>query len=167
MVVMSIVQKTVLDTSRMTIILHDNMKCGLCHSKTIPFLDLGQQPLANKYPKKEDFAKEDFFPLNVLFCPTCKNVQLGTIISRERMFEDHDSLCFVNQGLVLHFKKLAQKQKAAHFVVVLGSNDGIFLKPLKKMSIKAIGVEPSINVSKIANNNGLETIAFMPICFRG
>ena len=142
----------------MTIILHDNMKCGLCHSKTIPFLDLGQQPLANKYPKKEDFAKEDLFPLNVLFCPTCKNVQLGTIISRERMFEDYYYLSSVNQGLVRHFKKLAQKQKGAHFVVDLGSNDGIFLKPLKQMGIKAIGVEPSINVSKIANDNGLETI---------
>src|SRR3989344_3842357 len=158
MVVMSIVQKTVLDTSRMTIILHDNMKCGLCHSKTIPFLDLGQQPLANKYPKKEDFATEDFFPMIVHFCPECKNVQLGTIISRERMFEDYYYLSSVNQGLVRHFEELAQKQKGAHFVVDLGSNDGIFLKPLKQMGIKAIGVEPSINVSKIANDNGLETI---------
>ena len=37
-------------------------KCDLCNHKTIEFLDLGQQPLANKYPKKEEFKNEEFFP---------------------------------------------------------------------------------------------------------
>src|SRR3989344_5920687 len=127
------------------------MRCGLCKGEVVEFLNLGSQPLANKYPTKEQFAKEDFFPLATYFCPTCKNVQLGTIISRERMFEDYYYLSSVSQGLVRHFKELAQKQKGAHFVADIGSNDGIFLKPLKQMVIKAIGVEPSINVSKIAN----------------
>ena len=40
----------------------------------------------------------------------------------------------------------------------IGSNDGILLKPLKKLGVNAIGVDPSINVSKIANDAGLETI---------
>ena len=46
----------------------------------------------------------------------------------------------------------------AHFVVDIGSNDGILLKPLKQLGVKAIGIEPSINVSKIANDQGLTTI---------
>ncbi len=134
------------------------MKCGLCSSETNPFLNLGQQPLANKYPKKEEFTAEDFFPMIVNFCPTCKNVQLGTIISRERMFEDYYYLSSVNPGLVRHFEALAEELRGAHFVVDLGSNDGILLKPLKERGVRAIGVEPSVNVSKIANDNGLETI---------
>jgi methylation protein EvaC len=135
------------------------MKCQLCgHDHPIEFLNLGQQPLANKYPTEAQFETEEFFPLAMFFCPRCKNVQLGTVISRERMFEDYYYLSSVNAGLVRHFEKLAQKLAKAQFVVDVGSNDGILLKPLKELGVKALGVEPSINVSKIANDQGLTTI---------
>jgi len=94
----------------------------------------------------------------VFFCTNCKNVQLGTIVSRERMFEDYYYLSSVNPGLVRHFEELAKKLKDAKFVVDIGSNDGILLKPLKELGVKAIGVDPSINVSKIANDAGLTTV---------
>ena len=116
------------------------------------------QPLANKYPKKGDIEKEELFPMQVFFCPQCKNVQLGTIIPRDRMFEDYYYLSSVNQGLVRHFERFAEQLKSARFVVDIGSNDGILLKPLKALGIKALGVEPSINVSKIANDADLPTI---------
>ncbi len=135
------------------------MKCQLCgQDHLVEFLDLGQQPLANKYPTAADFQTEDFFPLAVLFCPRCKNVQLGTMVSRQRMFEDYYYLSSVNAGLVRHFEALARKLSSARFVVDVGSNDGILLKPLKELGVKALGVEPSINVSKIANDQGLTTI---------
>lgn len=135
------------------------MKCTLCQKDTSSlFLDLGQQPLANKYPKQEDFAKEDFFPEQVLFCTNCRNVQLGTMISRERMFEDYYYLSSVNPGLVRHFESLAKKLSTSKFVLDVGSNDGILLKPLKELGVKFLGLDPSINVSKIANDAGLETI---------
>ncbi len=135
------------------------MKCSLCHNATaVEFLNLGNQPLANKYPTNDQFASEDFFPLAIHFCTVCKNAQLGQIVSRERMFVDYYYLSSVNQGLVRHFEEFAEQMKNARFVVDIGSNDGIFLKPLKKLGVKAIGVEPSVNVSKIANDAGLETI---------
>lgn len=134
-------------------------KCHLCsHDHPVEFLNLGKQPLANKYPTEAQFQTEEFFPLAMYFCRHCKNVQLGTIISRERMFEDYYYLSSVNAGLVRHFEKLAKKLANANFVVDVGSNDGILLKPLKELGVKAIGVEPSINVSKIANDEGLTTI---------
>ncbi len=136
------------------------MKCFLCHqNKAVEFLNLGKQPLANKYPEtRTKFKTEDFFPLAVFFCVNCKNVQLGTIVSRERMFEDYYYLSSVNLGLVRHFEKLAKNLSKAKFVVDIGSNDGILLRPLKEMGIKAVGVDPSINVGKIANDAGLTTI---------
>lgn len=135
------------------------MQCDLCYKgNAVEFLNLGQQPLANKYPTKDQIGMEDFFPLSVFFCTQCKNVQLGTKISRERMFEDYYYLSSVNLGLVKHFEVLAEKLSDAAFVVDIGSNDGILLKPLKKLGVKAIGVDPSINVSKIANDAGLMTI---------
>jgi SAM-dependent methyltransferase len=136
------------------------MKCLLCkEDKSVEFLNLGRQPLANKYPDSEaKFKTEDFFPLSVFFCLNCKNVQLGTIVSRERMFEDYYYLSSVNPRLVKHFERLAKKLTSAKFVVDIGSNDGILLKPLKKLKVKAIGVDPSINVGKIANDAGLTTL---------
>jgi methylation protein EvaC len=135
------------------------MNCQLCgDAHAVEFLDLGNQPLANKYPTAEQFQTEDFFPLAMFFCPRCKNVQLGTVVSRERMFEDYYYLSSVNAGLVRHFEKLAKKLADARFVVDVGSNDGILLKPLRELGVKAIGIEPSINVSKIANDQGLTTI---------
>ncbi len=135
------------------------MKCLLCSNATaVEFLNLGNQPLANKYPTEDQFATEDFFPLAIYFCTTCKNVQLGHIVSRERMFVDYYYLSSVNPGLVRHFEEFAAQMKNARFVVDIGSNDGILLKPLKELGVKALGVEPSVNVSKIANDAGLETI---------
>ena len=104
------------------------MKCSLCFKDTaVPFLNLGKQPLANKYPKQEEFEKEDFFPLEVFSCTNCKNVQLGTFVSRERMFEDYYYLSSVNPGLVRHFEEWAKKLTDAKFVLDVGSNDGILL----------------------------------------
>jgi methylation protein EvaC len=135
------------------------MKCNLCRCDDLrEFLDLGQQPLANKYPTASQFSTEDFFPLAVLFCENCKNVQLGTFISRKRMFEDYYYLSSVNPGLVRHFEALARELAGSKFVVDVGSNDGILLRPLKKLGTKALGIEPSINVSKIANDEGLTTV---------
>jgi SAM-dependent methyltransferase len=135
------------------------MRCHLCrHDGLVEFLNLGKQPLANKYPTEAQFDSEDFFPLATLFCTNCKNVQLGTVVSRARMFEDYYYLSSVNPGLVRHFEGLARALASAKFVVDVGSNDGILLKPLKELGVKAIGIEPSINVSKIANENGLTTV---------
>ncbi len=135
------------------------MKCQLCgHDHPVEILNLGPQPLANKYPTAAQFEAEEFFPLAVFFCPRCKNVQLGTVISRERMFEDYYYLSSVNAGLVRHFDQLASRLADARLVVDIGSNDGILLKPLKQLGVQALGVEPSINVSKIANDQGLTTL---------
>ena len=43
-------------------------------------------------------------------------------------------------------------------MVDIGSNDGVFLKPLNLNSIRAIGVEPAKNLSEYSNSQGLETI---------
>jgi SAM-dependent methyltransferase len=135
------------------------MKCLLCDELHLhEILNLGSQPLANKYPTREQFQTEDFFPLSILFCERCKNVQLGTIVSRERMFEEYYYLSSVNLALVRHFQQLARKLAGANFVVDVGSNDGILLKPLKELGIRSLGIEPSINVSKIANDLGLPTM---------
>lgn len=135
------------------------MKCNLClKNKSFEFLDLGKQPMANKYPKKEDFKNERFFRVKVFFCSNCKNIQLGKLVSRNEMFEDYYYLSSVNKALVEHYTKFAKTLRKADFVVDIGSNDGISLKPLKEMGVRCLGIDPSVNVGEIANDAGLETI---------
>jgi cyclopropane fatty-acyl-phospholipid synthase-like methyltransferase len=74
------------------------------------------------------------------------------------MFEDYYYLSSVNAALVRHFEKLAGKLASARLVLDVGSNDGILLRPLLELGVNAVGIEPSLNVSKIANSAGLETI---------
>ena len=135
------------------------MKCKICSSnKTLEVIDLGKQPLANKYPKnKNEIDKEKKYTLRILFCKNCKAGQIKKIVNRNILFEDYYYLSSVNKKLKEHFYSLAKKIKKFEFVVDIGSNDGILLEPLKKLGVKAIGIDPSINVGKIANDKGLET----------
>ena len=136
------------------------MNCTICSKKKLnAFLNLGLQPLANKYPKNlEQIQKEEKHKLNLLFCPNCLNVKIDKLIDRKKMFEEYFYLSSINLKLVKHFKKLAKKFKKNDFVLDIGSNDGIFLKELKALGVKHLGVDPSINVAKLANKKGLKTL---------
>ena len=135
------------------------MKCRICRSEKVSeVINLGKQPLANKYPKnKDELKKEKKFNLKIIFCQSCRSGQIKKIIDRNILFEDYYYLSSVNKKLKEHFEKLAIKLKRYDFIVDVGSNDGILLKPLKKLKVKSIGIDPSINVGKIANDRGLET----------
>ena len=54
------------------------MKCKVCASRKIyEVIDLGRQPLANKYPKnKYEIIKEKKYNLKIFFCKKCKASQI-------------------------------------------------------------------------------------------
>tara|TARA_Y100001970_G_C14226355_1_gene855929 strand:- start:941 stop:2125 length:1185 start_codon:yes stop_codon:yes gene_type:complete len=135
------------------------MKCRICKSSNINnVLNLGKQPLANKYPKNNyEKSIEKKYNLNVIFCKKCRSCQIKKIVDRKQLFQNYYYLSSVNKKLKEHFYHLSKKLKNYKFIVDVGSNDGILLDPLKKMKIKAIGIDPSINVGKIANDKGLKT----------
>tara|TARA_X000000950_G_scaffold229831_1_gene277853 strand:+ start:3380 stop:4561 length:1182 start_codon:yes stop_codon:yes gene_type:complete len=135
------------------------MKCKICGSANISqVIDLGKQPFANKYPRnKFEIFKEKKFNLKIFFCKRCKASQIKRIVNRKILFEDYYYLSSVNKKLKEHFENLSYKLKKYNFVVDIGSNDGILLEPLKKLKISSIGIDPSKNVGKIANDRGLKT----------
>ena len=79
------------------------------------------------------------------------------------MFNNYLYLSSTSEQFKNHFiltskeikKELNLNEKSV--VVDIGSNDGIFIEPLQKFGITAIGVEPSKNIAKIANSKGLTT----------
>jgi len=135
------------------------MYCRICEGPCIDLARLGHQPLANKYPNNKLAAeRQGFWDLTCLICSKCFAGQLSEIISRDEMFLDYYYLSSVNPELVEHFDALAMKLSDRKFVLDIGSNDGILLRPLKKLGVHCLGIDPSINVGEIANNAGLETI---------
>lgn len=134
------------------------MECALCGNPMRRVLDFGLQPLANKYPAAHERAGEESFPFAIYQCTVCCNLESGTRVPRSRMFEDYYYLSSVNPGLVRHFESLAGSLSGARFVVDVGSNDGILLRPLKERGVRTLGIDPSANVSRIANDAGFETL---------
>lgn len=135
------------------------MKCRICNEECIYLARLGKQPLANKYPKdKKAIENQGFWDLDALICSNCHAGQLSTILSRDEMFQDYYYLSSVNPELVDHFDDLALKLKSSRFVLDIGSNDGVLLRPLSKLGVRCLGIDPSINVGSLANDEGLETL---------
>lgn len=122
------------------------------------FLDLGGQPFANKYPTEDEFTTETIDQLTLDFCDICHSIQTSVIADRGEMFEEYFYLSSVNEELRNHFSELAKSLTDKKFVVDVGSNDGILLRPLRQLRVACIGIDPSENVSEIANKEGLTTI---------
>ena len=136
------------------------MKCNLCEIGDLKLIfSLGKQPLANKYPKNQnEIENEKLFEMNIFFCEKCLCCNLPINIDRKIFFSDYYYLSSVNRELVEHFNQLAKELVNKKFVIDIGSNDGILIKPLKQLNVNCIGVEPSENVGKIANDLGFKTI---------
>ena len=125
------------------------------------FLDLGLQPLANKYLSKKDLIKkkEHLYHLEVGFNKKSKLVSILKNISAEKMFDNkYPYRSSMSKTMRNSFKKLAQKVTKTfdpNFIMEIGSNDGSFIKNFDKKKI--ISIEPCKNVANITKNMGYKT----------
>ena len=137
--------------------------CRVCGGGYITYLSLGLSPLANNLnDKKNEF--NELYPLDLNFCKECSNSQLSVVVPPEKMFSNYLYLSSTSEQFQKHFIAIAKELKADlnlkknSLVVDIGSNDGIFLKPIKDLGVNVIGVEPAKNVAKIANSKELTTL---------
>ncbi len=146
---------------------YKSKRCLICGStKLTKYLSLGRAAPANSYVTKEQLEKKEFkAPLEVYFCHNCNLAQLLHIVDRSYIFSDYAYFSSTSPMLVKHFEDYAQEvftrfpNQAKQLVVDIGSNDGILLKPLKKLGAKVLGIDPAKNIAKIANEHGIDTIA--------
>jgi len=140
------------------------MECRACKSLIIPFFSLGQMPLVNSFLKKQEILHEDKFDLSVGFCPKCYLVQLITTVPPERLFRDYIYFSSTSKFFLDHCREMAKDLTAQlnlnskSLVLEIASNDGSQLKFFKYLEIPVLGIDPAINISKVANSNGIPTI---------
>lgn len=140
--------------------------CRLCKSKNLKeILDFGKTPPANSFLKKSQLKdKEDFFPLKVNFCINCGQLQLSHVVNPEILFRHYVWVSSTSKVTVDHFEEYAKtvfkkiKMNKGDLVVEFGSNDGVLLKPFKKLGAKILGVDPARNVAARATKEGVPTI---------
>ena len=138
--------------------------CRCCGSKKLKrVLSLGYQPLANNLlNNKNDECK--LYPLELNVCTECFNCQLSVSVDSDEMFLNYLYQSSTTKIFRDHFKSAA-KQYISDFnldtdsyIIDVGSNDGIGLKPFLDLGFKNIlGVEPAKNLAEIANKNGIKT----------
>ena len=142
-----------------------NNQCRICRGQNLTkFLDLEDQPLANAFLKKEDLgADEPKYPLRVFFCQDCGLSQLTDIVDPNILFRDYVYFSSGMPRLSEHFRTYARQVREdfmskGDLVVELGSNDGILLHEMKDFGVGVLGVDPALNIAKVANERGVETI---------
>ena len=123
------------------------------------FLDLGRQPIANKFLKEDEISDEFFFDLKVVFDEDTKLVSMKDFVKPELMFnEDYKYNTSLSTPMVNHFFDTAEmlnKRFEPKKVLEIGSNDGPFISNFDKDS--SICVEPCDNFAKVTADMGYKT----------
>ncbi len=135
------------------------LNCRFCAKKQFKLiLDLGRQPLAGEFLTKNQIGKEQFYPLRLYQCQSCGLVQLLDVVEKDQLFQSFLSSVNMSQHFQDYAKELADRfLNIGDFVIEIGSNDGVLLKPLKKMGMKVLGIESVRKIAKIAQDKGIQT----------
>ena len=140
----------------------DCRSCGNINLKRV--VSLGYQPLANNLLNKKD-EKYESYPLEMNYCPQCHNCQLSVSVDPKKMFSNYLYTSSTSYSFRNHFidaaknyiKYLKLKPKKT-YIIDIGSNDGVALKPFKDLGFnKILGIEPAKNLAKLANKNKIKT----------
>ena len=140
--------------------------CRFCKKVlTNIFVDLGTSPLSNAFLKKEmldDLEKK--YPLSAYVCDSCFLVQLPEFEKPENIFEDYAYFSSYSSTWLQHAKNyvnmMIKKNNVDEedLVIEIASNDGYLLQFFKEKNIPILGIEPAINIAKVAKEKGIPTI---------
>jgi len=122
------------------------------------FLNLGKQPIANRFIYKDQIENEFLFDLKVAFDEETKLVTQVEYVDPPLMFnEDYTYRGSMSNTMQKHFKELSNSLNTNPNLKVLeiGSNDGVFLK--NWLTNQAIAVEPCGNFAKETQDLGYIT----------
>jgi 2-polyprenyl-3-methyl-5-hydroxy-6-metoxy-1,4-benzoquinol methylase len=135
------------------------MNCGA--SDLSEFIDLGAQPNGNNFPSPSEKDDEILFPIAMLVCETCWQVQIGEFPSQEFLFTNHPYVTGANVPIVEHFDRLSKRIVATlelapqSLVLDIGANDGTLLRAFSRLGMQTLGVDPGQRTGELARQQGV------------
>jgi SAM-dependent methyltransferase len=140
--------------------------CRSCGARLASvFCDLGATPLANAYLSGEKLdGMEATYPLRAYVCDECHLVQLPELVTPAALFSDYAYFSSYSTAWLAHAEKFVGSMverlglDETSLVVEIASNDGHLLRRFVERRIPVLGVEPALNVARVAESNGVPTI---------
>ena len=142
------------------------MNCRFCNAnvKNI-FADLGNTPFANSFLSSEQIEnKEPSYPLCAYVCSKCFLVQVEEFESPDSIFTNYAYFSSYSKTWLYHVKQFVENVSKKfslnekHQVIEIASNDGYLLQFFKEFGVKILGIEPAVNIARVAQKNGVPTI---------
>jgi nucleoside-diphosphate-sugar epimerase/SAM-dependent methyltransferase/quercetin dioxygenase-like cupin family protein len=153
------------DNEKKMLLKYYKFNCRSCENNNLKrVVSLGYQPLANNLNNSQD-KKTDLYPLELNFCDKCFNCQLSVAIDQKKMFSNYLYTSSTSKSFRKHFENAAKKylkefnlNSEKSYIIDIGSNDGVALKPFKNLGFKNIlGIEPAKNLAREANKEKIKT----------
>jgi SAM-dependent methyltransferase len=99
---------------------------------------------------------EPTYPLDLAFCRACSLLQITETVPPETLFRDYLYFSSFSDTMLKHSEELADELirsrglNAQSLVVEVASNDGYLLQFYQRRGIPVLGIEPALNVAKVA-----------------
>ena len=143
------------------------MLCRFCKEELKDvFIDLVNSPPSNSFLTRQQLNEpEVFFPLKVYTCNNCFLVQVDEYKKSNAIFDDeYVYFSSFSSSWLAHAKKYTEKMidlfglSEKSQVIEIASNDGYLLQYFKQKNIPVLGIEPTANTAKVAEEKGIESI---------
>jgi len=143
------------------------MKCRFCKTELKHvFIDLVNSPASNSFLSLKQLNEpEIFYPLKVYTCHKCFLVQIDEFKKSDAIF-DNNYLYFssYSKSWLKHSKDYTEMMTNRFgytknsLIMEVASNDGYLLQYFKEKNIPVLGIEPTANTAKVAEEKGIESI---------
>jgi len=139
--------------------------CGLTGLELV--LSLGKTPLANSLITEENLNQpEPTYPLDLAFCPGCSLVQITETVPPEKLFREYLYFSSFSDTMLRHASEIVQRMRESRqlnsrsLAMEIASNDGYLLQYYKQAGIPVLGIEPAINIARVAESErGIRTVS--------
>jgi hypothetical protein len=140
--------------------------CRLCTGKNLELaVSMVPVPRGDGYvPYEQRHEVEDLFPLDIMLCSDCGNVQTSIDVDQVYTYANYIWTTSCSPGLVASYKEYVEDLIARFFLkekglaVEIGANDGTFSKLLKNKGMNVLAVEPAKNLAAANSRCGIETM---------
>lgn len=140
--------------------------CRLCGEQALePAIELASTPIGDKFVSAAQTGEiQPDFAVRLMLCRRCGQVQLSEIIDPGALYGDYSYTTSVSVGLPGHFVAAAAAilrdsgAGAGDLAVELGSNQGVMLRAFQELGLKALGVDPAVEIAQRATESGVETL---------